>query len=163
MSMLDSRDQEQGASALTAAARAGNGVEQSSGADQRRRRLVRGAAAMAPLVLTLRSGALAAASCTGVKVGSATVNPVPSDPNGPPAGKINASNIAQGDVCVIQPLDACPNVPGKALTTKIGATNYEPAVYIQQGDYWQCGKYGAYQGRRVAILSSNSLNSMGVG
>jgi len=30
-----------------------------------RRRLVRGAMALAPLVLTLRSGALAAASCTG--------------------------------------------------------------------------------------------------
>ncbi|MCM8595781.1 hypothetical protein [Accumulibacter sp.] len=159
MSMLDSRNQEQGASALTAAAREGNGVEQSSGADQRRRRMVRGAAALAPLVLTLRSGALAAASCTGVKVGSATVNSNAT----PPAGKINASNIAQGDVCVIQPLDACPNVSGKAVTTKIGVANYEPAVHVQQGDYWQCGKSGAYQGRTVAILSSNSLNSMGVG
>ena len=33
-----------------------------------RRRLVRGAVSLAPVVLTLRSGGLAAASCTGVKV-----------------------------------------------------------------------------------------------
>lgn len=36
--------------------------------DERRRRLVRGVMAAAPLVLTLRSGALAAASCTGTKI-----------------------------------------------------------------------------------------------
>lgn len=43
------------------------GLNENSTMHQRRRRLVRGAAALAPLVLTLRSGALAAASCTGVK------------------------------------------------------------------------------------------------
>lgn len=42
--------------------------------DLKKRRLVRGAVAAAPVLLTLRSGALAAVSCTPVKAPSVTIN-----------------------------------------------------------------------------------------
>lgn len=75
-------------------------------ADQRRRRLVRGAVAFAPLVLTLRSGALAAASCTGAKVIDVTSSP-PSPINGAEAGDycVSGYNTCQvGDHVKIQTL-----------------------------------------------------------
>lgn len=44
------------------------------GPDHRRRRLIRGAVGIAPVVLTLRSGALAAASCVPAKTIGATTD-----------------------------------------------------------------------------------------
>ena len=65
--------------------------------ENKRRRLVRGAVAFAPLVLTLRSGALAAASCTGVKIATGAYT----KDGGLRAGKIkNAPGVVEGDVCV---------------------------------------------------------------
>ena len=57
---------------------------ESQAPDLRRRRLIRGAAGVAPLVLTLRSGALAAgASCTGVNSDPGTgIIPYSADTNG---------------------------------------------------------------------------------
>ena len=69
-----------------------------------RRRLVRGAVAFAPLVLTLRSGALAAASCTGAKTVRTTL-----DASGKPPAAVGA---VSGDVCYkVTEVNTCPN-PG---------------------------------------------------
>ena len=74
-----------------------------------RRRLVRGAAALAPVVLTLRSGALAAASCTGAK----TTN-VALDNNGKPPASVGA---VKGDVCFkVTEVNTCPNASNKGPT-----------------------------------------------
>jgi len=135
--------------------------------DQRRRRLVRGAAALAPLVLTLRSGALAAASCTGVKIQSVTVRADDGTVGGDPlAGKIEiaSTSIAAGDVCVAPgQLRACGD-PGRV------ETNLPPALYervepqgVQPNTFWTCGSGRKFQGQSVAILSSTSATSMGVG
>lgn len=139
---------------------------QTSLMDQRRRRLVRGAMAVAPLVLTLRSGALAAASCTGVKIAS-----VPVKNGNPRAGQLQVTTempaLAAGDVCV-QPgvLQQCP-APSteKVLTSSpINETNSEPIAFQENGanDYWTCGTGRLFQGQNVAILSSASVTSMGV-
>lgn len=112
-------------------------------ADAKRRRLVRGAVAFAPLVLTLRSGALAAASCTGAKIVSVTL-----DPAGGNGG------IAAGDVCV-ESLNACPGTPGKVITPPPGSMlNYQFADINAQ-----CPGFAS---KTVAILSSTSAGSMGI-
>ena len=126
--------------------------------DAGRRRVVRGAVALAPLVLTLRSGALAAASCTGVKIASVKVND---------NGKIkNASSLAlqSTDRCV-QPgvLQACGD-PGsnKVLTSSpITESNSVQVRYNDENDVWTCGNR-QFRGQNVAILSSQSVASMGV-
>jgi hypothetical protein len=111
-----------------------------------RRRLVRGAVALAPVVLTLRSGALAAASCTGVKV----LN-VQTDQNGRfdvPQG----SGAAEGDYCAT-PVQACG-----VNTSKIsgGTIDANPIVTAPNGKL-QCGTTGR---RKVAILSSAAVASV---
>jgi hypothetical protein len=67
--------------------------------DIRRRRLVRGAAAVAPMVLTLRSGALAAASCTGAKIISIDST-----------GQIDRVGLNDTDVCFTDQ-QVCPGYP----------------------------------------------------
>ncbi len=137
---------------------------QASLMDQRRRRLVRGAMAVAPLVLTLRSGALAAASCTGVKIASVSVK------NGAPrAGEILSPSapLVAGDVCVAPGvLQQCPPPSTEKVLTSspINATNSEPIVFrdVTGTDYWTCGNDRLFQGQNVAILSSASVASMGV-
>lgn len=118
-----------------------------SAADAKRRRLVRGAVAFAPLVLTLRSGALAAASCTGARVVSVGLNGTGSDPQTP-------SRIAAGDVCV-KNLNACPGTTTKVLTPPPGTPlNYQFADINK--------KCPAFANNTVAILSSQSAGSMGI-
>lgn len=96
-----------------------------------RRRLVRGVVALAPLVLTLRSGALAAASCTGLK---ATANTRPAGAARP--GRIvNATPAVPvvGDVCVLpNELTACDTSRTKVLTSSnLTMANSEPvSLYI---------------------------------
>ncbi len=137
----------------------GTGLDETLTMHQRRRRLVRGAAALAPLVLTLRSGALAAASCTGVKIEQAYVQ----GDNDAIPGKINGS-IEPGDVCVppLQ-LQACSDVPGKVVTSTPSAYAHvqlrEPSTTEA---FWTCGE-NQFKGEQVAILSSTSATSMGVG
>lgn len=137
---------------------------QTSLMDQRRRRLVRGAMAVAPLVLTLRSGALAAASCTGVKIASVNVRNGTSRPG---QLQVAASALAAGDVCVQQGvLEACPDsISGRVSTSSpVNITNSEPIAFQENGsnDYWTCGVGRQFQGQPVAILSSASATSMGV-
>ena len=106
----------------------------------RRRRLVRGVTAVAPLILTLRSGALAAASCTGVKA----INVSVASNNKP------ASGIPGQDYCATQntSLNSTCVAPGQ-LTID---TNYISA---------STGKCGSnHAGQQVAILSSASVTSL---
>ena len=143
---------------------------QTSLMDQRRRRLVRGAMAVAPLVLTLRSGALAAASCTGVKIPAVAVKPnsPTAPPNDPRRGEILSPSapLAPGDVCVAPGvLQQCPPPSTEKVLTSspINETNSEPIVFRSASpDYWTCGNR-QFQGQTVAILSFASVASMGVG
>lgn len=112
-----------------------------------RRRLVRGAVALAPVVLTLRSGALAAAvSCTGVKVLG-----VQTDEN----GMFKAlPEVETTDYCAI-PVQTCGQ-------NKISGANIDPEPITgpfetANGPRFQCGASGQ---RTVAILSSASVTSL---
>ena len=140
----------------------GTGLDETSTIHQRRRRLVRGAAALAPLVLTLRSGALAAASCTGVKIEQAYVQ---GDDDAIP-GKINGS-IDPNDVCVAPgQLQACSDLPGKVVTST-RPSDYARVELQSSGStsesFWTCGENPfQFKGEQVAILSSTSATSMGV-
>ncbi len=112
-----------------------------------RRRLVRGAMALAPLVLTLRSGA-AIASCTGVKAFVRADNGT---------GNIgNPSNVAVDDVCVIDYSSLNCNSEVKISGgTKVGN------VTISQtgnGNELTCGSEA--KNKQVAILSATSAGSL---
>ena len=140
--------------------------------ENKRRRLVRGAVAFAPLVLTLRSGALAAASCTGVKIQNVAVQPnstPPHPPNDPFRGKIQTTvELAEGDLCVRSNVLRSCDAPDetKVLTSSpINTNNSQPVVKLsyQGTDFWTCGSGPRrFQGQNVAILSSSSVTSMGV-
>ena len=106
-----------------------------------RRRLVRGAVSLAPVVLTLRSGGLAAASCTGV-VALVTVNS---------GGKINnpPTAVAEGQTCISNPV-VCESGSKISGGTPVGSVT-------QTGNNLFCGNGGA--GGQVAILSSASATS----
>jgi hypothetical protein len=113
--------------------------------DVKRRRLVRGAAAIAPMVLTLRSGALAAASCTGAKIISIDST-----------GQINPAGLHDTDVCFTDQ-QVCPGYPLNGPTkiesgTRVG----QIAPTIPNGPY-ACGNL---KNTQVAILSSASASSL---
>lgn len=115
--------------------------------DNKRRRLVRGAVAMAPLVLTLRSGALAAASCTGAKfVGTTTAN-----------GALRQAppTLTEADTCFAGP-SICPGYPifGATKVTSVGA-NLGPVTNVNGAI--SCGNQS---GVTVAILSSAAATSL---
>lgn len=112
--------------------------------DQRRRRLVRGAMAAAPLVLTLRSGALAAASCTGAIAVDTTI-----EANGKPA----VGNT--GDVCIaIADAPLCPTSDHK-LKNLPGTTVGYPIL-----GNGKCPPFAVTNPKtHVAILSSHAYDS----
>lgn len=128
-------------------------VGSASDANQSRRRLVRGAAALAPLVLTLRSGALAAASCTGAKA-FATLQQQGQSQN----WLINNASgpIADGDICVTSAAQ-CSTTPPKVAKGQ-GERN---GTVMQQGANYRCDGGNNYRdGEPVAILSSASAISL---
>lgn len=117
-----------------------------------RRRLVRGAMALAPLVLTLRSGALAAASCTSVRLVNVDNqgridNPLPSDVS-----------------CINQQVDSCSS---GSVNTKVPTQSYD-LVAVQRKQIGNSNNYNYYCGdpsnpivnRQVAILSSAGNTSI---
>ena len=114
-----------------------------------RRRLVRSLTAAAPLVLTLRSGAVVAAvSCVGAKALDASTNG---------SGKItlnNGGSVALEDRCVID-YQVCPdpNQPTKILS---GTVAGDPIT--ANGPNFSC--VGANNQNPVAILSSMSVTSL---
>ena len=115
-----------------------------------RRRLVRGAVSLAPVVLTLRSGGLAAASCTGVKVFNVNTNG--DGKFDPPTG----SGVVAGDYCA-SPVQEC----GPEHPTKIsgGTIDSMPITGPDINSKFTCGTSG---NRTVAILSSASAGSLGI-
>lgn len=129
--------------------------ESSHDLNLRRRRLIRGAAYVAPMVLTLRSGSLAAASsCTGAKLLTSTT-----DPNGQLA---SSTGIAAGDTCVSDPVTMdCPSgpisepkiIPGNGRLAGIVTSETEGS-----NTRYFCSGVTA-QGTPVAILSSASATS----
>ena len=154
--------------------------------DQRRRRLVRGAVAIAPLVLTLRSGALAAASCTGLKITSAETTPNTDKRPGKIKNSIPVAPIA-GDICVDRDyLEACPGDPNpnRVLTKSLGSVDNTErvverlAVYdtgkpppnnfrIGKTKWLSCGGAddatgtpGKWVGKNIAIMSSQACSSL---
>ena len=133
-----------------------------------RRRLVRGAVALAPLVLTLRSGALAAASCTGVKITGVDVRSgTPAERGGELLNPNPSKPIVAGDVCV-EPgfLRQCGTDPNRVETlSEINRANTAPVSLRTPNnatEYWTCGNRREFQGQTVAILSSQSVASMGI-
>jgi hypothetical protein len=109
----------------------------------KRRRLVRGAVALAPLVLTLRSGA-AAASCTGAKTVNTTL-----DSDAKPPDSVGA---VEGDVCFkVTDVNTCPTASYK-LENGVGS----PTSYSIGSD-GKCGNLSG--GTQVAILSSTAATS----
>lgn len=134
-----------------------NGVKEPEGAEGddkalvadlnlRRRRLIRGVTAVAPLILTLRSGALAAASCTGVKAINVSVG----------SNNRPASGIAGQDYCATQntTLTSTCVAPGQVTpdANPISASN------LTNSSTYRCGSN--HSGQQVAILSSASVTSL---
>jgi hypothetical protein len=114
-----------------------------------RRRMIRSAAAVAPLVLTLRSGAVAAAvSCVGVK-GFGTTNPG--------NGNITGVSATTADTCVTN-YTVCPD---PAQTTKILPGNVNThTIATAPGNNLTCGTgVDRVQGQQIAILSATSASS----
>ncbi|MBL8398803.1 MAG: hypothetical protein JNL84_11785 [Candidatus Accumulibacter sp.] len=115
--------------------------------DQRRRRLVRGAAAFAPIVLTLRSGALAAASCTG-----ATIVDIPTTGN---------FSAADSDVCAPEAV-VCPGYPTSGPTKVLTQPTLKIQLTPTGTSEFTCNNPASgtpYTGK-VAILSSVAASSL---
>ena len=115
-----------------------------------RRRLVRSVTAVAPLVLTLRSGAVVAAvSCVGAKAIGATTNgsgQITSFPNG--------GSAAAGDSCVTG-ASVCTNA---GQSTKILPTGtVAGSVTANGGGVLSCGNVS---NQPVAILSAAGVTSL---
>lgn len=113
--------------------------------DIRRRRLVRGAAAVAPMVLTLRSGALAAASCTGAKIISIDST-----------GQIDPVGLNDTDVCFTDQ-QVCPGYPLSGPTKIESGTRVGQIAPTYPGGPYACGNL---KSTNVAILSSASASSL---
>lgn len=124
-----------------------------------RRRLVRGAVALAPVVLTLRSGALAAASCTAA-IAFGTV-----DKNGHIGDIVNADSgrkAQAGDICVTgYSQNQC-----LAGSSRISSGTPDPLTSPITGPNLQSLKCGSAtspypnQSVQVAILSSAAVTSL---
>jgi hypothetical protein len=121
--------------------------EASHNPDFRRRRLLRGAIGVAPMVLTLRSGALAAAtSCTGAKL-LTTIGS-----NGKPSNQARTP-IATGDICASNYLqENCPDGESKI------------SFGVNSGSIQSNGKCSGTwtTGQPVAILSSSAASSLNI-
>jgi len=117
--------------------------------ENKRRRLVRGAVAFAPLVLTLRSGALAAASCTGARTYNGTA--VVTIPNNK---KIPTSvGAAPGDTCYrATDVTLCPDQPWKLENPPLAPLTSTTVTGTAPDDL-HCGSSPAWTGN-VAILSA---------
>ena len=120
--------------------------------DIRRRRLVRGVAAGAPRVLTLRSGALAAASCTGAKIVSIGDDGLIINPDG-----MHATDVCFTEQQVCEGYSLVLDEP-----TKIKSGNFYAKVTLNPSTpssptTFSCGNL---KSTNVAILSSASASSL---
>lgn len=139
-----------------------NGLTNLVGTDQRetatneggRRRLVRGAVSLVPVVLTLRSGALAAASCTGARL--VRIN----DNNRISPNAAEDLGLTTSDVC-FPDATICEGYPtGNRVATKVSTapTTGFNLTRNNNGSF-NCGN-SDLRGRQVAILSSASAASL---
>jgi hypothetical protein len=118
-----------------------------------RRRLVRGAVSLAPIVLTLRSGALAAASCTGARLVRINQN------NRIGENRADALGLTTSDVC-FPDATVCEGSPTTGLT-KINSTPTQGFSLTENPNgSLSCGTSNL-RGQQVAILSSTSAASLG--
>lgn len=118
-----------------------------------RRRIVRAAVSLAPVVLTLRSGALAAASCTGARIVRINQNNRISENNADTLG------LTTSDVC-FPDATICEGSPTTGLT-KINSTPTSGFKLTENPNgSLSCGTQNL-RGRQVAILSSTSAASLG--
>lgn len=131
--------------------------------DLGRRRWVRGAAAVAPLVLTLRSGALAAASCTGAKlIANVDRDGAIVDTTG---AKIRSGLIDGQDQCVVH-VSQCTTIDGQLhvqpTDTFSVITDHSPVRQYGSttNTFFRCGDGGQFTNQRVAILSATSATSL---
>ena len=147
------------AAATKPAALSGNpaaGVSESDGPDLKRRRLIRGAAGIAPVVITLRSGALAASSCIPTKAIVTTV--VDS------AGNINdttgyssgsSATIVGGDNCIVgfSQSASCPS-PLIDASNVAGAQQGKVSTGTTAGATYACPSVNS-TGTNIAIISAS--------
>lgn len=125
-----------------------------------RRRLVRGALSIAPVVLTLRSGALAAASCTGAKVlttldSSKKVPSTISLATDPDTGAVTDKCVAIVDAPICNGAIGSP----ERVENPVGS----PTIYDITSRRCQIGSTTGTAlpaGTKVAILSSASATSL---
>lgn len=136
--------------------------------DARRRRLVRGALAAAPVMLTLRSGMGAASSaCLPAKDGFNSNSPVTLEQSPNPDGRIPSGTNASAD-----PADYCFQVTGGSNAACAGengefalvSRDYitgDPYPVVEDSGNLFCGPSGTRLtgGTNVAILSSQAANS----
>jgi len=118
--------------------------------ENKRRRLVRSAAALAPLVLTLRSGGVAAASCTGARLVRIGEN-----------GKFSDEYHQTNDVCIVDtPAPVCENHPTTVGSTKVRTEPASFASVVENGRGYRCDTNIDLRNKTVAILSSTSATSL---
>lgn len=141
--------------------------------DRNKRRLIRGAAVAGPVLLTLRSGALAAVSCTPVKSLGVTVNNGEiTIPSGFPSYNV-ADPGPEPDICYIlsQSDPDCPIGDGSASKTgnepQGKVVRLERDVDDGQGGtttqvYYKCegSNYSSTPGDGFAILSWSAAQSI---
>lgn len=128
-------------------------AEGASGLDQRRRRLIRGAIGIAPMVVTLRTGAVNAAivSCVGTKPGIGTIE------NG---GKVTGVAAANGDHCVVVHPDVissnqCSSATDHIVPISNSGGRYTDGGTVQvSGGNIRCSGINT-QGAQVAIVSAS--------
>ncbi len=126
------------------------------GPDLRRRRLIRGAAGIAPVVLTLRSGGLAASSCTGVSARASADNN-----DGLLTKTSTGGSIVVGDNCVTgYSQSGCP-LPDLQI---LGGTKTTNLKVINDGGFYcstTSSKSGAIKNEpSIALLSISAYNSL---
>ena len=144
---LDVTRESDGLSPTTDEAAIAGGVAAS---ENKRRRLVRGAVVLAPLVLTLRSGGVAAASCTGARL-------VQVDKDGIFSDEYHQTS----DVCIVEtPAPVCENHPTSIGSTKVRTEPATIAPVVENGQGYSCYTNIDLRNKTVAILSSTSATSL---
>ena len=121
-----------------------------------RRRLVRGAVSLAPIVLTLRSGALAAASCTGARLVRINQN------NRIGESRADRLGLTTSDVCFPDATicEGSPTTGPSGTPTKINSTPSTGFNLTENPNgSLSCGT-SDLRGKQVAILSSSSASSL---
>lgn len=134
------------------------------GPDLNKRKLVRGAVAAAPVLLTLRSGALAALSCTGAKALTVKVGAdgkIDTTSGSPQYALPQPYSNGTGDICyeTVTQCSANGQPVGNMISTT-APTNSPGVAVTQNGSDYYCGTSGLNT-NTYAILSATSATSLG--